>query len=87
MIDRHLLLLTGGIKAYNFHKTDSQDFALILDSFTNTSTPAEVLLQNSIIKAVMSSTEMVRQASVVVTGAPLLLLLPRILFSCTVTRT
>lgn len=42
MIDRHLLLQTGGIKAYNFHKTDSQDFALILDSFTNTSTPAEV---------------------------------------------
>lgn len=43
MIDRHLLLLTGGIKAYNFHKTDHRDLALILDGFINTSTAAKVL--------------------------------------------
>ena len=43
MIDRHLVLLTGGIKAYDFHKTDHQDFALILDSFVNIFAPAKVL--------------------------------------------
>jgi len=87
MIDRHLLLLTGGIKAYNFQKTDHRAFALIVDSSVNASTPAKVLLQNSISKTVTPSTEMVRRARVVVTRAPLLLLLPRLLFSCTVRRT
>lgn len=42
MIDRELLLQLGGIKACNFHKTDHQDFALILGSFINISIPAKV---------------------------------------------
>lgn len=39
--DRHPLLLTGATKPCNFHETGHQDFPLILQSFSNTSTPAK----------------------------------------------